>query len=243
MEIIKDEDTEWHILEEDAEDTFYPHHQIISRINKRKEYVFLCIDVGIVNLGLSLITADFQYRFKNVVGVDLVDITIFRCDKKKCHLKHDKTFVDWVNHLLQHFEIVFKQVNHIIIERQPPSGLVAVEQLIMNKYRNKTSLVHPSSMHKYFNINNCNYDERKRRSQKIAESNMKIDYVKSDYLKHKRKHDIADSICLGLFWLNQIRKEKCKHVAYIKHKEFLNKPSCLKGMNISEFFETFKFKN
>jgi hypothetical protein len=46
----------------------------------------------------------------------------------------------------------FEMADFILIERQPPMGLTAVEQLIFSRWRDKAILVHPRSMHKYFNI-------------------------------------------------------------------------------------------
>jgi hypothetical protein len=39
-----------------------------------------------------------------------------------------------------------------LIEKQPPAGLVAVEQLLMMSYRDKAVLVYPNSMHAHFGL-------------------------------------------------------------------------------------------
>jgi hypothetical protein len=217
------------------EEPFIPEHQNIALKNNRNEFIFLCIDVGIKNLGLSLLVSDFEYNLINVMGVECVDITKFNCDRKTCPLQHDNICVDWVNHFFHHFDQAFEECNHIIIERQPPSGLVVIEQLLMSKYRTKTTLVHPASMHKFFSINTFSYEERKKYTEKIA-----IKYIHKDILEeynsYNRKHDIADSICLGIFWLNNIKKE------FEKYKIGFNMIKNFEGLNINDFFNQFKMK-
>lgn len=219
----------------DDEDTFIPNHEKIAIEHNRNEFIFLCIDVGILNLGLSLISTDFDYNFKNIVGVDLVDITKFNCDKN-CKLKHDKICVDWINHFLQKYNQAFEECNHIIIERQPPSGLVVIEQLIMSKYRDKTTLVHPCSMHKYFHINTFDYEERKYYTEKISNKYIKNKDVIEYYNSFSRKHDIADSICLGLFWLNNIKIE------FDKYQAGFNLIKKFDNLNVNDFFKSFILK-
>ena len=239
--IDSDDNTDWY-LEDESDIDFYPEHQQIAAENERNEYVFLCIDIGLINLGLSIITTDFEYNFKNVPGIELFNITNFSCDRKICKLGHDKICVDWVNHLIQYYQIAFDQCNHIIIERQPPSGLVAVEQLIMSRYRDKTTLIHPMSMHKFFHIGIYDYEERKKHTEKIALRYMKDVEIIDTFKKHKRKHDIADSICLGIFWLSIMKKEYDRHQIKVKNEEFFNLPNAFEGLSINEWFDKFQYE-
>jgi hypothetical protein len=59
-------------------------------------------------------------------------------------LYHDKIICDYMTHLFKKFKSVFDSVDQILIERQPPTGLVAVEELIMREYRNKSKLISPT---------------------------------------------------------------------------------------------------
>ena len=101
MRLIGNDDTTLWYLDEETEAEFYPEHQQISIDNDRDFFVFLCIDVGIINLGMSIITTDFDYNINEVVGIALINIMDFKCDRKTCKLKHDKVSTDWVDHLIE----------------------------------------------------------------------------------------------------------------------------------------------
>lgn len=246
--LILDEDSDnEYYLEEDEEEYFLPEHKKKAIENNRYEFVFLCIDVGIINLGMSIITTDFEYNIKDVNAVDLINISDFKCDKDVCKLKHNKMCSDWVDHLIQNFGIAFEQVNNIFIERQPPSGLVSVEQLILSKFRDKTILIHPCSMHKFFNISKYDYEDRKKFTEKIAIDSIKTDNIKDIFNSFERKHDMADSICIGIFGINIIRKEFEEYKTNKENEKFLNNPFTLNklslnGITINEWFNKFYYK-
>ena len=180
-------------------------------IEERDYISLLCIDIGVVNLGLTAIICEKEtYKFIDVVGVDRVDITTFlhpegthRCD---CKLNHTRTFSDWMDHVFEYYKDVFKNVDNIIIERQPPTGFVVVEQLIYSKYRHKCYLVSPNSVHKYLGISKLNYDDRKKYMEELALKYISSPKVREEYLSFERKHDMADALGIGLYWLNQLHK-------------------------------------
>ncbi len=192
-----------------------------DELDESNEYTILSIDIGIHHLGLAGLLFDDEYNLIRVFGVDMINITEFihpeGVDFENCHLHHTKTFTDWLEHVFYTYSHVFDGVDGIIIERQPPQGLVAVEQIIFSKYRDKCELVSPNSMHKHFNIGHMDYDRRK-----IAVTNISTHYillsdvfhaenqkVLSEYNSFERKHDIADAICLGIYWL---KKKHDKHI-------------------------------
>src|SRR5210317_1001393 len=113
MRLLENNEQEEIYMED--EDPFIPEHQNIALKNNRNEFLFLCIDVGIKNLGLSLLVTDFEYNLINVMGVDFIDITKFNCDRKTCPLQHDNLCVDWINHFFDDFGQAFEECNHIII--------------------------------------------------------------------------------------------------------------------------------
>ena len=214
-------------------------------------YAILCIDVGVVNLGLSALIGDPKtLKFNRVVGIDLLDITkiphppdIPEC---QCTLNHSKTFTDWMEHVFQYYKDVFDGVDKIIIERQPPMGFVVVEQLIYSKYRSKCELISPSSMHKFFGLGG-DYEQRKEQSINLAtrylESNLQI---WKEFENFSRKHDITDSILIGIFWFHK------QHHAYleIEYQRYIanltiktnNYGGCPREMNIDDFLEQFRYK-
>jgi len=199
------------------------------------KYTILSIDVGITNLGLSLAILDEAYHVIQIEWVNIVDITDFTHNydlyEKDCCVNHDsRNFADWLQHFFLEYETLFEISDYILVEKQPPQGLVVVEQIIMFKYRNKCHLVHPRSMHSWFGIGSANihgedaYEERKKKTQLIAEKNVKWHPRAIDsYSKLIRKHDVTDSICLMLFWLiemnkNYTREMNLKRISSVKLK-------------------------
>ena len=166
----------------------------------------LSIDVGIHNLGISVIEADANYMFRQIIWVDLINITEFKCNKQAdCPHHHDRTIADWMHHVFDQNSEFFERCDHILIERQPPGGIVAVEQLIFARYRHKAILIAPNSVHKYFNMGWADYPGRKRISETIATRHLKGGPVEllEQYQHYDRRHDISDSILFGIYWCNK----------------------------------------
>ena len=200
-----------------------------------EQYLILGIDVGINNLGMSLITSDLEFNFISIVGLDLINIREWKCGnglllpseritRQECPLYHKNCVSDWLEHIFTFYNICFLKSDFILIERQPMTGLVCVEQLIFSKFRTKAFLIHPRSMHKYFEIGHQNYEQRKISTVNILKENINIQYVLDTLNSFKRKHDMADSFCIVLFWLSTKRKE-------------------LNIEKIRQQLEKFKFKN
>lgn len=173
----------------------------------------LGIDVGLFHLALVKICLTDDYLTRNNVILedeitlcDLVDITelVSTCDDPQCELYHDKIICDYVSHLFKKFKSEFDSTNLILIERQPPMGLVAVEQLIMSEYRNKTILISPNAMLKFFGLLQFEYSERKIHTEKIA-----IKYLGSIkiFVFNERRHDMADAFCILYYYLSIKRKQ------------------------------------
>lgn len=216
------------------------------------ECTILCVDIGIHHLGLAGLLFDEQYRLIRVFGVDMINITEFihpeGVDFGNCHLHHTKTFTDWMEHVFYTYSHVFDGVDGIIIERQPPQGLVAVEQLIFSKYRDKCELVSPNSMHKHFNIGHMDYDRRK-----IAVTNISTHYillsdvfhienqiVLREYNSFTRKHDIADAICIGIFWLKK-KHDKYTHDKRVEKVRSTKMTFRGSDMHMKDWLEQFRY--
>jgi hypothetical protein len=207
-------------------------------------YKILSIDIGIVHLGLSISIVNKDFTLREIIWVKLIDITYFNhrdgVTKETCPLYHDKSINDYLEHVFVLYEEFFTKCDFILLERQPPVGIVVVEQLIFGRYRHKSHLVHPCSMHKYFNIRDLDYEQRKDATEKICLENLKHADVRKDYNSYTRKHDIADSICLMLFWLHKQNK------AYLEYKE-KNRVRSMElvyrnsKLSLNEYFEQFKY--
>lgn len=215
---------------------------IESENDKKSEKTVLSIDIGIRHLAFTLITTDREYNLGNIVGIDMIDITTFpHHDAENCQLYHQKTFADWMAHIFQYYQIIFDNVDKILIERQPPMGLVVVEQLLLYKYREKTILVSPNSMHKHFHIGHLKYNQRKEEVEKIFETHVQLPEVIQEYNRFARKHDIADAFCIAKFWLHT------KHKKYMQQKErerIANIQMNFRNSNLTmnEWFDQFKYR-
>ena len=154
----------------------------------------LSIDVGMLNLGLVYIKWDGESI--DVEVARKIDLT--RCIHRvvppnECTLYHTNAICDRVAHFFQEWEFYFVQADIILMERQPPMGLKDIEALIQFNWRSKVHMISPQSMHKHFRMSG-DYDMRK-----IETTAMATPYL----LGHKlpeRKHDIADAVCMFLFW-------------------------------------------
>lgn len=146
-----------------------------------------------------------QCRIVDILRIDCSDITVLEHNKisrTQCALFHSNDAVDRVNHYLQEYMDVFKNVDIVLIERQPISGLVHIEQLLFSYFREKARLLSPNAMHKFFKIGGFSYDQRKEETVKIAEP-----FLSKFYLWHtlQRKHDISDAMCLLIYYVSSIR--------------------------------------
>jgi len=183
----------------------------------------LAIDVGLINLALILVDLSEDYLERHEIILeeeislcDLIDITelVSGCKDINCELYHDKIICDYMMHLFKKFKNIFEKTDIILIERQPPTGLVAVQELIMREYRNKSYLVSPTAMLNFFGILKFEYLERKIHTEKIA-----MEYLGSlkIFVFSERRHDMADAFCILYYYLSIKRKEtqeKLKELEY-----------------------------
>lgn len=205
----------------------------------------LSIDIGILNLGISVGVINDEYKIDEIMWVDLINITKYtherELDKDTCTLNHTKSIADWLEHVFEEHIEMFEGADYILVERQPPMGLVAVEQIIYYRWRSKCHLISPNSMHKHFRIGHYDYEQRKEQTQRIAQKMWEWHPRALDrYSLYERKHDMTDSICLMAFWLHK------KHLKYIETKRKnrimhtkVNKDS----MTTDKFLEQFRQVN
>ena len=239
-----DSDGDLILSESEDEETTINHY---SELNNNF-FVVLCIDIGINNMGMAALIYDkITYIFKEVVGIDLVDITVFQHKEgNDCSLKHTRTFTDWMEHVFQFYNEVFDNVDKIIIERQPPFGFVAAEQLIYSKYRDKCDLISPNSVHKHFNMTRLSYEERKIKSVECAIKNITNINIIHEFNSLTRQHDVADAICMGIFWIfkqhsKYLEEQNIYRLANIRLEEERNFKVKNKGVTVDEYLKQFRW--
>lgn len=202
----------------------------------------LSIDVGIKNLGMSVSILNTDYTLKEIVYIELLDITTFlhRCNPRECKLYHKKSISDWMEHLFEYHKMFFEQCDVILVENQPITGIKSVEQLIFNRYRNKVQLISPNRMHKLFHINHLDYDARKVQTEKIARKYLCETLTEELDRLYDRKHDITDSICIMLVWMND---KRTTYIQDIKRERILNNVLVYKNsiLTLNQWFEQFRY--
>ena len=212
---------------------------ISEEINEEDFLYVLSVDIGVINLGITLSKIDREFNFIDVVWLDLINITEFShksVSKENCKLQHTRTFSDWLDHVYQDNEKFFQEADFIIIEKQPPRGFVVVEQLIFNKYRNKASLINPINVHTFLNMSRLDYDGRKDRSEKIAMKMSTDPDLCEQITFYHRQHDICDSLCMLLYWLHKKREELKKQIIIDR----INNTQ-IGDININDWFDKMRY--
>ena len=189
----------------------------------------LGIDVGFYHMGLVGCNVSESFVLKNIDFCELVDITDFKCSMGvSCSLHHDKCIADYMSHLFKNYDELFNKADIIIIERQPPMGLVAVQELLMFRFRNKSTLVSPNSMHSHFDMSSLDYEQRKTRVIKMT-SHLLSEF--DSFRSNERKHDLSDALCIIKYYLFK----KNKKFVQLKLKEDWEKRNCKFIKNLNEF--------
>jgi hypothetical protein len=146
----------------------------------------LAIDIGYHNMGLVLAECgkgpDIDVKY--IKKVSLEDYKYLRSND----------IVDLVPFFVDDHKDLFDSAELILIERQPPVGFNNIEVLLNYMFRDKVRLISPVSMHTHFGMRHLNYDERKERTISLCEKYTGID------IPYERKHDIADAVCMLLYY-------------------------------------------
>ena len=174
--------------------------------------MFVCsIDVGIINLAIVCVELhDITLDIIRITYIANVNSTMFEhnlVNESVCALGHTKTTTDRVTHFVQERRKMFDLCTHVLIERQPPMGHTDVEQILFFMFRQKAVLVSPNAMHNFFKISKYSYETRKYKTVMLADQFLSVDDF-PEYHCLERKHDIADALCLLLFWIHTQRETR-----------------------------------
>ena len=179
----------------------------------------LSLDIGIINLGyvyseITVTNDNFRPIANKVINynievlscdkVDITDVKHSIVCRSICKLFHDNCIPDYIDHFIQENQEMFDECDTILIERQPITGITNVQDLIFSKFRNKSILVSPNTIHKHFYMSR-DYSVRKIESQQIAKK-----YLSSNinWINNIRKHDISDALLLLLYHYHQLCKKE-----------------------------------
>ena len=167
----------------------------------------LAFDAGITHIGMVEATVQGAgWRELDVQAahcIDLASVPHLRVPRECCRLRHDNTLADRFAHFLQEYAAELSGADHILVEQQPPGSAGQVfEQLLLFAMRDKTTTVHPRSVHAFFGHGRMDYDARKRAAERTAAPLLRG----VDCAGAARQHDIADAVCILLFEAERRRR-------------------------------------
>jgi hypothetical protein len=197
------------------------------------------IDVGMVNLGFILaIVSDETYEIEQICLAQRIDLTVFcheRVSRKECKLHHSNDACDRVQHFIQEYQPYLQEADVVLIERQPITGLIHIEQLLFQAFRDKAILCSPTKMHTVLGMTRCDYDKRKEESIALAAPYLQDLEAWTEYAD--RRHDISDAMCLILFW-TQLKQDE--HEKLVQKQERNAAVEKVLGTSVDTFFEQFR---
>ena len=226
------------------------------------------MDVGIVHPALVWAYVDLNYEtvphfeleFDGCALANLVTVMDTHHKKRlsinsdfKCPLYHSKTLTDRLEHFYEEYAFILSSSKRNFIEMQPICGLTSVEQLIFCKYRHKSELVHPSSVHAHFKMTRKDYNKRKLEAEEIASKfkmthNCRLEFdrlateAKKNITSGERVHDVADAMLLLSYAVYKARKFALSST-HKKKKKKTNTCPIPQNEEITTFFEQFRYKN
>jgi len=109
--------------------------------------------------------------------------------------------VDGLLRILEAHRDDFDRSDVVLVERQPPGGILSIQAVLYARYVHKVKLVSPNAMHTFFKINHLDYEQRKSEVDRIVSQDLwseVSDEAKKAYLKCTRRHDMADAACFAV---------------------------------------------
>lgn len=165
----------------------------------------LCFDVGFTNLGVCLIHYDEtdlstkpHIRVEGVWKIDINEYNHAHVANGACRGYHTNEPCDKLLHSLEQHEALWTPFDKILIERQPPQGLIQIEAILFQKWRDRAQKISPTSMHRFYGLSDC-YDTRKLQTVDIATPYL-LEFP--TFSQAERKHDLADSFCLAAYMIS-----------------------------------------
>jgi hypothetical protein len=183
------------------------------------EQLIVSVDIGLPHFAFVAcicVLEEHVWWIKSIHSYHMFDIRQFTCGGYlECHLSHEKCAVDYVAHLEKNYP-VFKQADCILVEQQPPRGLMGIQECLHYTFRKTVKMVAPRSIHAAFGILKYTYEQRKEWTTAFATSYLSLFHLNlQDY---DRKHDIADALCQLVYYLLRQTARNCNG----KSKYFIN---------------------
>jgi hypothetical protein len=190
----------------------------------------LCVDPGIVSVGLFGASIDAAGMVTSVYMCENVDMTTPFSTPRNIHT--------YISRFLEDKEEVFRTADVLVVEKQPVgSAGVPLEIVFRERYGSKCVFIHPATLHKYYMTAGFGYDDRKLRSVEMvvqtlnrwaedncpgaAESLARVQAL-------DRKHDCCDACLFFLY--------------YVKVLWIPEKVCDTGGVSFAEYLQQFRYK-
>jgi hypothetical protein len=169
----------------------------------------ISMDVGILHMAFLAVLLKRPYKlysYDRLLAKELIDITKFECEEN-CPLHHERCLADQLAHLFHRKRMLFARAKVILVEQQPPLGLIGVQELIRYRFRNKVIMVAPRSVHTWFRTTKLTYEERKIWSVKFALRFLRDKFGDVEGIPYERQHDIGDACVQLHYYLSQLNEK------------------------------------
>ena len=176
----------------------------------------VAVDIGIIHMAVVEIDiGDADASWNGVASMRLFDVTRLpheRVCREKCTLHHTNELCDRMAHFFQETKPVWEDADTILIERQPITGLQAVQlAYLASPWRDKIQLLSPCTMHRFYDIHKLCYEGRKHATCAIMDEVLRIHGQTQTFApclaRMSRKHDVADAVCFAWWWAELRRRD------------------------------------
>lgn len=145
------------------------------------------IDVGLRNFGYAIIDNGSLIDFDSICIWDLVP-------------KTKRTDYPYIARVLVDNTDIFKDADVILIERQMQARMKMIACALRCFFWEKSKMIAPLSVRKYFKISTGVYKENKKASKNFVERF--LDHSQTEkYKSSKKQDDMADAIIQGMYYV------------------------------------------
>lgn len=182
-------------------------------------------DIGIRNLAACFCKVhDETFEIECVSSIYKFDLYMERCgtmDRNKCAAckrtrRGGMDEIDGLYHVLAGpLRDELKRSDIILVERQPPQGIMTVQAILYERFIDRIRLMSPQKMHAFFDMTGLDYEGRKKRVEVLAREVLcqkASEDTVARYDALPRKHDVADALCFVSYYAGLQAKSKRPNV-------------------------------
>jgi len=145
------------------------------------------VDPGLRNFGVAIFEDNKLVEFDSICIWDMVPK-----GKRKDYAYIARTLVEKTS--------IFEGADVVLIERQMQSRMIVIATALRCFFWNKSKMVAPISVRKYFGISTGKYRNNKKASIELAPKFLNEAQLKK-FKTHKKKDDLSDAFLQGLWYI------------------------------------------